>query len=151
MSWYGEPGRHALARRGIKTTGSLANKIALRRLAERVDTGHVADFLNVGDPPFQIPEQGKYFMSPIENSPVRKIPIKEIWTWQDSFNPEVVVWHTRPTSDFVAGKYPIEAIYDSTNDQYWVYDGNHRVIAAKLLGQRTMEAEVLTVSGVRKL
>ncbi len=149
MSWFGEPGRHALARRGIKTTGSLANKIVLRRLAERADTGRSLELLNVGDPPFQIPEQGKYHRSPIEDSPIRKIPIKEIWTWQEWFNPEVVEWKTRPTSDFIRGLTPIEAIYDDTNNQYWIYDGSHRVIAAKLLGRQTIEAKVLTVSGIR--
>ncbi len=167
MSWYGEPGRHALARRGIKTTGSLVNRIALRRLVERVEVeydpkrtwmvdvpvapGYTEDFLSVGDPPFQIPEQGMYYRSPMEDSPVKKIPIKEIWTWQDRFNPAVVVWHTKSTSNFVRGLTPVEVIYDSTNDQYWVYDGNHRVIAAKLLGQQTIEAKVLMISGAKAL
>ncbi len=151
MSWYGEPGRHALARRGIKTTGSLARKIVLRRLAERVDTGNSADFLGVSLPPFRIPVQGMYHRSPIEDSPVKRIPIKGIRTWQGEFSTEAVVWNARnprnllPTSEEGA----IEVIYDDINDQYWIYDGNHRVIAAKLLGQQTIEAKVLTISGKR--
>ncbi len=147
MSWYGEPGRHALARKGIKTTGSLANKIVLRRLAERVDTGHSADFLNVALPPFRIPVQGMYHRSPIEDSPVRRVPIKEIWTWQGDFDPGVVVWNARNPRNLVptGPEGAVEVIYDATNNQYWIYDGNHRVIAAKLLGQQTIEAKVLTV------
>ncbi len=146
--WRGEPGRHALAAKGIKTSLKLSasgrTERALKRLQEQARTmgggDSIENFTSVGT------EDDIEYLDKIYDEahgflwadvPVKEVSIARMQSDQNTISFEQVEKAIKNFSSIPPGQ-----IVD-LGGVLWINNGNHRVAAARLLGEKSIKMRVL--------
>lgn len=90
-----------------------------------------------------LPKEGKNLDSRFARAKERDVPVHKIYADQPGVGKSSV--HRKIDGD-EHNDPPIPHIYHhKANDTYHVYDGNHRVLAHKLLRKKTIRAKVVEI------
>ncbi len=156
VGWRKDSARHGLAAKGVKTA-------TVRGITYREDSGVMMEPLlkaEMEDSAISLQTAWENFKNrpnmsefipvirdePIwgkrpkydwPNAPIKNIPLDSILTTQTRLNPENV-----KNAIYNLDKIP-PAIVIEQEGKYYVQDGHHRLIAAKLLGRKTFPARVM--------
>ncbi len=153
--WRGEPGRHSLAAKGIKTgrksrpTNTLEHRQikAFRKMKAMLPIPGHTTFLQTNVPYSEkwppgglSKEEWQLFLAtkPFRKAGIQHVPIDRFETFQEWLVPETLEETTRRYSSISP---PGKAI--QIGNKFWIYDGNHRVAAGMLLGEESVRMKVI--------
>lgn len=94
----------------------------------------------------------------IDNAPVKKVPLEGLHAIQHSVQPRQVLSYVREPDmvppgardQFHGGPIDLPIIVHKKGTRY-IYDGHHRITAAKLTGRSTVEARYVDLDDVERI
>lgn len=85
------------------------------------------------------------FMNHSDKVPVEDVPIHKISTDQDSVEISSLKSKIKGTDKHNSGGEHPRLIHNYQKDEYYIWDGNHRINAARLLKKKSIKARVVHV------